>query len=667
VYSRILLLPLLFLSLHGSLGAQSADPPLVFDLPALQGRYAQTLAAATQLMGRGDYAQAEPLLRQAIEWVPHDPTGHYNLACAVARQGKKDEALNRLAKAVELGFRDAQQIKLDADLEPLRDEPRLAEIIKIAQQPFEGRAGGWRYQVTPARRQDGAVLVSAENTAWNSRFGIFQSLFALDRESTADQAIAQGRGKVGEQLRAWYEEGTAAGNHGDLYDNHDGDHSNMNYKSLPQLTRIEFSDEAKQRKLHMGAQLHFLYNGITIGNSSTALTSGPFWRSQTRYLITHSRGPGILYLQYVRNHLYFYPEHRDHDSHTEGKGKGDVFPANTPYVITSQGSSGSDRLFMNAVGATLAAFHPDVKQKLATSGTLMAAVQMIFRASNTMVETPADYLSGKAHPSVFDGDQLREERMVAMAHRMTTDSLPPMVQLKVVEEDGAVVGRDYFDVGPRQKLFDTPCAIARVVKSSRFWQRMVVSAAGSKDLNGRPLTYHWVLLRGDPALVEINQLDGDGTVAELKVGYHTQRPKAPGSNIKSNRVDVGLFVNNGDYYSAPGFVSFYYLDNEKRVYDDQRRIEVIDYTDPETRDNYVDPIIDFRKDWRDEYHYDEDGLLLGWTRIRGSMQQEFAADGRLILQRDSDGTPRRLVAVRYEAQREKAGEAAKLQQVVEAQ
>ena len=138
----------------------------------------------------------------------------------------------------------------------------------------------------------------------------------------------------------------------------------------------------------MGAQLSFLYNGITIGNSSTAITGGDFWRSQPRYIMTHPRGPVLLYLQYVGNHLYFYPEHRDHDPADDNNGHGDVYPANTPYMIVSQGSSGSDRVFMNAVGATLAALRPEVKQKLAKTGTLMAAVQMIFRSSNKMVTSP---------------------------------------------------------------------------------------------------------------------------------------------------------------------------------------------------------------------------------------------------------------------------------------
>lgn len=657
----VLFLPVL-IALVAPINAADEEPvaeaPCVFDLPALQLRQTASLRAIATLLTRGEYEQAEKLLRQAIERVPHDANSHYNLACVLARQGRNDEAFAALEKSVELGFRNAKHMEADEDLKSLREDDRFKETIKKAAEPLEAKPEGWHYQVTPAEIQDGQVLVGESNTAWNAKLGVFHTLFKLERNATADRPIAVGLGKAGDLLRTWYEEGTAAGNHGDLYDNHDSDHSNMNFKAFPQLTRIEFSEEARKRRVHHGLQLSFLYNGITIGNSSTALTSGPFWRSQARHALTNPRGAGLLYLQYMGNHMYFYPEHRDHDPQVDGKGHGDVFAANTPYMIVSQGSSGSDRAFMNAIVATLAAFRPEVKQKLAKSGALMAAVQMIFRSSsNKMVETPADYLTGKAHPTVFDGRQIQMDKMVTLAHDMTPESLPPMVQLKVIEEDQAVVGRDYFDMGPRERMFDTPCAIARVVKSTKYDRRMVVSAQASKDLDGKPLTYHWIVLRGDADRIRINKLDDDGSQVELIVPYHERRPISSGSKMESNRVDIGVFVDNGQHYSAPGFVCFYYLDNEKRVYDDQHRIQVLDYTDPAVKGRYVDPLLDLPKDWRDEYRYADDGSLLGWTRIRGEDRQEFTADGELILEKDDDGKPSKTTPVRYIAKRGKGGSA----------
>jgi len=74
-----------------------------------------------------------------------------------------------------------------------------------------------------------------------------------------------------------------------------------------------------------------------------------------------------------------YPEHRDHDVglNGDGGGYGDVYPTNTPYLIASQGSSGSDQPFMRAIPFTLAAFRPEVKKKLVETGLLMPTIQMI--------------------------------------------------------------------------------------------------------------------------------------------------------------------------------------------------------------------------------------------------------------------------------------------------
>ena len=156
-----------------------------------------------------------------------------------------------------------------------------------------------------------------------------------------------------------------------------------------------------------------------------------------------------------------------------GSGHGDVFPANTPYLITSQGSSGSDRPFLDAVACTLAAFQPDTEQFLTRPGTLMPTVQMIFRMCNKRVVKPEDYLTGVAHPSVFEGGNVNLLEMVRMAHAIFSNSVPPLVQLQVVEEDHPAVGRDYFDVGNREKLW------TRRVPLPAFGARRSTAAAWS--------------------------------------------------------------------------------------------------------------------------------------------------------------------------------------------
>lgn len=54
---------------------------------------------------------------------------HYNLACIRAIQGRNDEAIEELTRAVAVGFNDVRWAARDGDLEPLRDDPRFQRLL----------------------------------------------------------------------------------------------------------------------------------------------------------------------------------------------------------------------------------------------------------------------------------------------------------------------------------------------------------------------------------------------------------------------------------------------------------------------------------------------------------------------------------------------------------
>lgn len=404
-----------------------------------------------------------------------------------------------------------------------------------------------------------------------------QSLEPIDAAILRQKPITTVGGPVGALLKQWWQEGTAAGNVGDYYDNRDGDHSPLNRSLFPQLLAVKYSAEDIKLRKHWAAQ-HVVHPAVVFGNSSTSAppTAGG---SNPRIYYCDARGMPFLAEEYTKNNLYIYPEHRDHDPGHNGKndGYGDLYPTNTPYLLTSQGSSGSDQPFMRAVPLTLAAFRPEVKKKLTETGTLMPALQMILRSTYKPVKGPDDYLTGKAHPSVFEGNLIDELAMVKLAHSMEPKSLPPIVQLTVIAEQHPKAGIDYFEQNLSERLADTRAVIARIHRSKERTRRLVVSAEQSHDLNQAPLTYKWVILRGDPERIQIKLRNEAGSVAEISVAYHERRPIAPGSPMESNRVDIGVFVHNGTYYSAPAFVTFYTLDSESRTYDAKGRIVEIGY------------------------------------------------------------------------------------------
>lgn len=612
----------------------------VFLMPRLQDRHVRLTREFRQALQIRDLASMESISRAGTALLPEDPTWRYNLACALALLERNEAALDELEQAIELGFRDLAHMQRDTDLEPLRPLPRFTALMQKARDLKETPAtDAARKRATPIR--DGVAWVSNSNTVWNYDVGRFATFFSFPTNLPAvTNPVVNLPGPAGNAIRAWFAEGTASGNRGDLYDNRDGGHSRLDLRLFPYMTAVVYDAEARRYGVHHGLS-QFLFNGATLGNSSTAMTQGPFWRSNARLALADTRHIAFLALQYYRNHIYFYPEHRDYDADHQG----DTFAANTPYLVVSQGSSGSDQPFMQAVAATLAAFRPEVKQTLLQTGLLCPTVQWLLRASQTGVTNRAAYLSGATHPPVFDASRLDPLRMVTMAHDLTTNALPPLVAIRMIEETTPPAGSNLVDHVGVETLFDSPACIARVVRSLTYRRRMVVSAVDSRDMRGRDLTWHWVLLRGDPAKVTIRPLDAAGQRAEIQVDYHGRFPVAPDSALSGSRVDVGVFADNGTHLSAPAFVSLYYLANELRTYAADGRILKVDYA--AAADRYTDPMIALPRRWVDIYHYDTALQLTGWTRLWGDQSEHFTRAGARIETTDALGRPVTARSVQY--------------------
>ncbi len=618
----------------------------VFEEPQAHVAAGQLVSQMLQLTAAGNLEAAQDRAMELARMHPWDPGPQYNIACLSAVRGKKQLALKFLREALRLGFRNADHMEKDPDLQTLSDDPEFKRLVETARQPFELPRDHPDRNKEPGVIQDGVALVSSRNTRWNRVKGVldisFAPLAANARDDAGDATVGNADAEV--KVRKWFQAGTAAGHLGDLYDNRDRDHSNLNLSKFPQLIRVEYDDEAKKVRTDWGVQIYQMFDRPVLGNSSTAQVGSRGWRSNPRIFLFNEPQTRLVYNQYVSNHLYVYPEHSDYDPQ-----HGDVFPANIPFCVISQGSSGSDRPFLEALAITMAAFRPEVKQLLVKNGLLMPTVQYIFRRSNRNVQSDDDYLAPGAHPIVFDSKQLDPVRMVEMAHDMHFDNLPPMVQLKVLEEDQGVPGKDFFFPPPGQKLFDTPVAIARVYRTIFSSRRMVIDASDSRDLHRKQLSFRWVVLQGDPQLVSIRPLTERGEKAEIIFQWHPRIPIPDNPSILSSRVDIGVFAFNGTYYSAPAFVSSFTLSNEKREYNDQGQILSMDYADPVASKNYVDPYIEIPKGWRDDYQYSDEGQLLGWKRtMTDGGVHEFHNDGTLIVSRDPMGRPAESRIVRYD-------------------
>jgi len=77
----------------------------------------------------GRYDEAAFCLETAALVLPGNAVLNYNAACALARAGRKDPAMDFLQKAVDAGFKDRALASRDPDLDPLRKHPGFQPLL----------------------------------------------------------------------------------------------------------------------------------------------------------------------------------------------------------------------------------------------------------------------------------------------------------------------------------------------------------------------------------------------------------------------------------------------------------------------------------------------------------------------------------------------------------
>jgi tetratricopeptide (TPR) repeat protein len=86
-------------------------------------------AEVLPLFGEGRYAEAKARLVEALEqYEVERGILFFNLACAEARLGETDPALEHLATALEERPDLREAARMDDDFESVRDDPRFAEL-----------------------------------------------------------------------------------------------------------------------------------------------------------------------------------------------------------------------------------------------------------------------------------------------------------------------------------------------------------------------------------------------------------------------------------------------------------------------------------------------------------------------------------------------------------
>ncbi|PIT99195.1 MAG: hypothetical protein COT74_09305 [Bdellovibrionales bacterium CG10_big_fil_rev_8_21_14_0_10_45_34] len=369
-------------------------------------------------------------------------------------------------------------------------------------------------------------------------------------------------GALGILFQKLWSDGSAAGNINDWYANHDNLHgNNWWFDQFPQIRRLPED--------RTGFQTTAIPGKVVWGNASLAVTSGENWASLPRYHMHFGYKIESSYKIFRQNQINYHPEHTDHDSV-------DHFHLNQPFVGISQGSSGSEIYAGGLDACVLATMRPEVKTALVERGLLMAVLVMArrrIRAGSDEV-----YLSGAGHPTAIGTDFTNQKclDLINFTNGISAMEIPPVAQVAIKSETFS---------SPSEQLYTGPWLINRIFRGNEFTKKMRVSAATSFDVNGRKLTYHWKVLRSGDDKVRIQPLNSNASEVDIEIDYHP-RTNNGGTTLPSNRVDIGLFVHNGSYYSMPALITSFTLDNETRIYDDQGNL-----VSKEQNTNYVHPLL----------------------------------------------------------------------------
>jgi hypothetical protein len=109
---------------------QAFDIRFLEDMLARRGEDQEILSQLAYLYTQDKrYRDALALDRRLAAMRPNDPIAFYNLACSHALLKQINRGFAALKRAIQCGYRDLEQMQLDADLENLRKDRHWNELL----------------------------------------------------------------------------------------------------------------------------------------------------------------------------------------------------------------------------------------------------------------------------------------------------------------------------------------------------------------------------------------------------------------------------------------------------------------------------------------------------------------------------------------------------------
>jgi hypothetical protein len=537
-------------------------------------------------------------------------TWHYNHACALARKGDREAAIQALERAVVAGYNEVKHAEGDKDLEAIWKDPRFAKLMKMAATIKEDCEAPRE----KARVVDGKVLLDESNISWM----FDDASYAVYAEGANSNAI--------------------------FYLDHNVEHS---YPPASGMVAVEYAEELHDAGRDVGvANFHFInlerkrpfptilsctadYKGNPTNDALSVYGNICSSTSTAKNEAMHLLGLNVLGVYGTGD-----------DYAVKGV---DRLMGYFPGAIACYGDDSPDDL-VRLCAAAYRAMDPKVRDK----GELAQVIGLV-RRGQRCVRSEADYLSGIAHRPVLSAKDIDWDRTIDLARSMKRHYPEPPYIAKVTPDDTLTPITDLWDAPYDHPLMIESdmhaCVVARWAERTG---RMKVRAMKNKD--GESCKLVWKVLQGDGGKVRFRKLpdtkDGEKgdeltyETVEIEVDYHAafEVPLADGMKVKTSRVDIGCFRVEDGVASIPTVVSVIFSPNETREYGKDGRLVSVDYTRRQIA-NWR-PWYCPKANFRDTFHWNADGKLTGWTRVNGEgVTNEFTREGLVVMRRDALGRP----------------------------
>lgn len=544
----------------------------------------------------------ETVCRKAVELKFEPRHWYYNLSCALTLQGKNDEAFEALEQSVAAGWDEAEYAEKDRDFATVTNDFRFAKLCGAMRAWNAGREHGRNPK--PIDGNAASPLISGENVKYDY---YDESYCGIVKTTNMSPVVYINR--LDSRIKA------------DIADS-----------VLRDMICPVFPEEAEVKGCNEGEANIFFENALTIvasdktcektwgGNSACLPAAIGLYNADARRALKCM----------AHNTIGVYSSAADYG--TDGVDK---FVGYFPWCVAYEGNASEADKFSRLIA--------DIYKAAPTGSCVRTSFGIldVIRRSQKCVKSEADLMSGMAQRPVLRFDDIDVEKALILARTLKKPESPPLFYLK----DSGLE----FDMTPIGDLWDIPwdhpmpsSSLANIVFVAQWGEYTARFKIKARLDEGKA---EWKLLQGDPSKVRIRPLNENGSEAVIEVDYHEvfETELTGGRKILTSRVDIGCFEVNDGTVSLPSIVSVFFSPNEKRVYDENKRLVSIDYTKRQIES--FSPYICAKGDWNDVFDWNEKGQLTGWARLTADSDGRvatnmFTREGLVIDTRDALGRPK---------------------------